>query len=213
MRACPGHHAVPPQRPSGRYALSVNGPIDAMLFYALGMFAGGFAAWLLFRGIVRADLAGRRSINRARGADRPDWAPGIWHCASCLSTNSPAATRCASCRRPRQDLQHTQTEPRPDWIPAHIAVPPVSLVTLLHDPAAHTDPGSAHWRLTVSGRTAGSAATRDGALAILRALDGVDEVRLDVRGTGAVAYRLGDVIDRFASDRFPLDVPCPEAGR
>jgi hypothetical protein len=103
-------------------------------------------------------------------------------------------------------------EPRPDWIPERIAVPVGDVVALVHDPAAHADPGEAHWRVTIGGRTVGSAARRDGALALLRALDGTGTVALDVRGTGAAAYRLADVIARFEGAHFPLDVPCPEAG-
>ena len=56
----------------------------------------------------------------------------------------------------------------------------------------------------------GTAQTRDGALGLLRALDGTDVVALDVRGTGPSTYRLVEVIARFEAPRFPLDVDCPE---
>ncbi len=81
---------------------------------------------------------------------------------------------------------------------------------MVHDPGAHVDAGAAHWRLMAGGQIVGSAARRDGALALLRALDGVDVVALDTHGTGPATYRLRDVIARFEAPRFPLDVPCPE---
>ena len=60
----------------------------------------------------------------------------------------------------------------------------------------------------------GSAASREGALALLRALDGVDVVSSTSAGTGTSRrIRLADVIARFEAPRFPLDVPCPEAAR
>ena len=105
---------------------------------------------------------------------------------------------------------HEPVEPRPDWIPDRITADTGAIVALIHDPGAHVDPGEAHWRLTIGGRMAGSAASRDGALALLRALDGPRNVALDVRGTGPSTYRLSDVIDRFEGPKFPLNVPCPE---
>jgi hypothetical protein len=108
-------------------------------------------------------------------------------------------------------LAHAPIEVRPDWIPERIEVPPAAVVTLVHDPGAHLDPSEAHWQVCVGGRMVGSAARRDGALALLRTLDGAEVVHLDVRGTGAAQYRLEDVIARFEGQRFPLDVPCPEA--
>lgn len=90
-------------------------------------------------------------------------------------------------------------------------MPPGTVVTLVHHPGAHLDPSEAHWQLRVGGRMVGSAARRDGALALLRALDGAAVISLDVRGTGTSPYRIEDVIARFEGQRFPLDVPCPEA--
>lgn len=87
------------------------------------------------------------------------------------------------------------------------------MVRLLHDPAAHAEPSAAHWKVTVGRQMVGSAARRDGALALLRAIDGTDTITLDVRGTGAAEFRLTDLIARFEGRRFPLDVPCPERGR
>jgi hypothetical protein len=107
-------------------------------------------------------------------------------------------------------MERPPAEPRPDWVPERIEVPIGEIVTLVHDPAAHADPGVAHWRLTVGGRTVGSAAGRDGAVAVLRALDGATTIALDVRRTGPGTYQLADVIERFEAPSFPLDVPCPE---
>ena len=177
-----------------------------------GLLAGIILAWGLFTMLGGAKRATRRGITNARGGTRPDWAPGIWHCAACLSTNAPTASRCARCKTPRQTLEHEPIEVRPDWIPERVAVAPGAHVALIHDPAAHADPSLAHWRLTVGGQVVGSAARQAGALALLRALDGAALVALDVRGTGPADYRLVDVIARFEASTFPLDVPCPEAG-
>jgi len=195
--------------PVRRYAASVD-PLTGMLLVALSLFAGIVVAWAVFALLGVTVRRGRRSITRARGADRPDWAPGIWICTSCLSSNTPSATRCERCRRPREELVERVEPVRPDSIPERIEVPPGAFVSLRHDPEAHTDPGAAHWRLLVGGQTVASAARRDGASAMLRALRGADRVDLDVNGTGARTYRLADVIARFEGARFPLEVPCPE---
>ncbi len=191
----------------------MDSAFEQMAVVGLALLAGIALGWAVFAVVGSASGATRRSISRARGADRPDWVPGIWQCASCLTTNREAATRCEKCRLPRQELAHDPVEPRPDWIPDRIPADSGAIVTLIHDPGAHGDPGEAHWRLTVGGRTAGSAATREGALALLRALDGPRTVALDRRGTGPSTFRLSDVIDRFEATPFPLDVPCPERTR
>jgi hypothetical protein len=188
----------------------MDGALGQMAVVALGLLGGMVLAWALFTFLGSAARSARHGIARARGPERPVWAPGIWHCAGCYTTNPPTATRCARCRRPREELVHAPIEARRDWIPATIVVPPDVIVTLVHDPAAHADPGAAHWRLTAGGQTVGSAARRDGAVALLRALDGVREVAFDRRGTGPTTYRLAEVIARFEAAGFPLDVPCPE---
>lgn len=178
-----------------------------VLLYGGGILLGA-AVLALVAGLVRA--AARRAA-RARGSDRPDWASGVWLCASCRSTNTATARTCRSCRSVRQDLPRTPTEPLHDVVPASIPVPPGAAVLLRHDPVSHIDPATPHWRLLVANQTVGSAARRDGVRTLLRALDGAPTVMLDVRGDGAVAYRTDDVIRRFDGARFPLDVPCPEA--
>ena len=83
------------------------------------------------------------------------------------------------------------------------------ITTLIHDPAAHSDPGAAHWRVTVGGRTVGSAARRDGALALLRAIDGTDTVALDVRGTGTSLFRLSGRDRPVRGAAVPARRPVP----
>lgn len=189
----------------------MDSALEQMAIVAGALLGGIVLAWALFSILGGASRRARREVVRARGAERPDWAPGIWICAACRSTNHPSAERCLSCGRPRADLPHEPIEPRPDWIPDRVVVPPGTVVSLVHEPAAHADPGEAHWQLRVGGQLAGSSARRDGAPALLRATDGSEIVALDVRGTGASTYRLADAIDRFAAPTFPLQVPCPEA--
>lgn len=192
---------------------AMDGAVGQMAIVGGALLAGMILAWGMFRVLGGASRVARRDINRARGADRPEWAPGIWHCAACLSTNRPTATRCERCHEPRRELVHAPVAVGPDWIPDRIHVPAGAIVALLHDPAAHLDPTATHWRIKAGSQIVGSAARRDGALALLRALDGADVIALDVRGTGTAMFRLADVIARFEAPRFPLDVPCPEAGR
>jgi hypothetical protein len=177
---------------------------------ALSLGAGMLIGAVLWMTVRSADRGARRAVTKARGADRPDWAPGIWLCAHCRSSNHPSAGTCATCRRPREELPQTPIEPRADWIPARIAVPSGTIVALVHEPAAHVDAGEAHWQVRVGGQLAGSAARREGATELLRRIEGSDVILLDVRGTGPSTYRLDDVIARFEAPRFPLDVPCPE---
>ncbi|MFP5341310.1 MAG: zinc finger Ran-binding domain-containing protein [Candidatus Limnocylindria bacterium] len=185
--------------------------LDLFLTYVLSYGGGmllGAAVIALLAALVRSAA---RSVARARGSDRPDWASGIWLCAGCRSTNTAVARSCQICGSPRQEVPRPPVEPLEDVVPERIPVPPGAAVTLRHDPAAHVDPTTPHWRIQVADRTVGSAARRDGVRALLRALDGAPTVLLDVRGVGAVAYRTDDVIRRFDGSRFPLEVPCPEA--
>jgi hypothetical protein len=187
--------------------------VDQVVIVAASLGGGLLLGWALFALIGASQRRARRAVSRARGADRPDWAPGIWMCAHCRSSNTPTADRCTTCRRPREVLTRPPAEALADLIPDHVVVPPRSAVALIHHPAAHTDPGEAHWSIRVGGQTVGVAARRDGALALMRAIEGTDTIALDVRGTGPSTYQLADVIVRFAGPGFPLDVPCPERGR
>ena len=187
--------------------------MEQVIIVAASLGAGLVLGWAVFSLIGASQRRARRAVTRARGADRPEWAPGIWICAHCRSSNTPTAARCTTCRRPREVLARPPVEVLSDLIPDHVVVAPRTAAALIHDPAAHTDPGAAHWSLRVGGQTVGVAADRGGALALLRAIEGTDTISLDVRGTGASAYRLADAIARFAAAGFPLDVPCPERGR
>jgi hypothetical protein len=191
--------------------MSIEQPIEQFAVFVL-MYVGGIVLGAAVVWLIASTIRGsRRGVNRARGAERPVWAPGIWLCAFCLSSNAPATATCRSCKRPRQDLDRRPAELATDVLPAQIPVTNGAIVTLHHDARAHVDPGDPHWRLTVGGLTVGSAARRSGALTLLRALDGADIVMLDIRGDGPAPYRLPDVVARFEGPRFPLDVACPEA--
>lgn len=182
-------------------------------FTLVVMYGGGMVLAAGFLLLVRSALRSMRGeINRSRGAERPEWALGIWMCARCRSSNHPSAPRCGSCRRPREALVHEAVEPPHDWIPERVDASSGVIVSLLHEPTAHADAGAAHWLLKVGGQTVGSAARVAGAAALLRAIEGTDVVAFDVRGTGAVTFRLADLIARLEGPRFPLDVACPERG-
>ena len=187
--------------------------MEQVLIVAAALGSGLVVGWAVFTLIGASQRRARRAVTRARGADRPDWAPGIWMCAHCRSSNTPTSDRCTTCRRPREVLERQPAETLPDLIPERIVVPPRTAVALIHGSAAHSDPGEPHWAIRVGGQTVGVAARRDGTLALLRAIEGTDTISLDVRGSGASAYRLAEVVARFAAPAFPLDVPCPERGR
>jgi len=188
----------------------MDGPFDRFAL-TIVMYAGGIVIGALLLAATAGLIASsRRRVDRARGSERPEWAPGIWMCAHCRSSNHPSATVCGSCRQPRADLPREPVEPRPDWIPAAIVVPPGSIPALIHAPAAHGDEEAAHWLVKVGGGVVGTAQRRAGALELLRRIEDGDTILLDVRGDGAAMYRLADAITRFEAPRFPLDVPCPE---
>lgn len=191
----------------------MEGAVGQMAIVAAAIGSGLLLAWAAVTAIGSLTRTVRRDVNRVRGAERPEWVSGFWLCARCRSSNVVAAKRCATCRRPREELRHAAVAPRLDWIPDHIDASRGGIVSLVHDPAAHADPTEAHWKVTVGGQLVGSAARRDGALALLRSIAGVDTIAFDVRGTGAVVFRLSDVISRFESPPFPLDMPCPERAR
>ena len=193
--------------------------------------AGGIAlrvfvllAILAFSGLMA--LGVREALGRMRagsgGAARramgrpapPPWATGEWACGRCRSFNRQAQVRCTRCGAQRRQVEMTFAPPEPeaDVIPEEIAAGPGALVVLEHDPAAHTRALAGHWTLRVNGVTAGSASTRDGALALLRALGGTERVMFDPKGLGLAPYPLGAVIAAFEGRKLPITSPCPEAG-
>jgi hypothetical protein len=172
-----------------------------------------------------AALAARDALGRARaesgGVVRrlighpapPEWATGEWACVRCRSVNAEGWDRCHGCRAPRTDGELVLAPPpvEPDIIPDEIAADG-ALVVLEHDAAAHRRNLGGHWRLRVNNVIAGSAARRDGALALLRALRGADTVMFDPKGTGYARYPLEALITAFEAPRLPFSGPCPEAG-
>lgn len=180
----------------------------ALLVVGIG---AAFAASLT-RGAAdyRRGLAG--ALRRAIRPEPPAWIRTEWICGSCRSVNNARAPRCARCRRERTvvELSFTPAPTLPDQIPAEIAVPRGSRLTLEHNPAAHADGLTGHWRLRVNGVVVGSAARRDGALALLRSVGGADTIMFDPRETGFSTYRLSDLVAAFERPRLPVDVACPE---
>ena len=168
------------------------------------------AAWgALARGREGAGPAARRAIGRPEPAP---WATGEWACGRCRSFNHRSAVRCSSCRRLRAEAEVPLKAPETaaDVLPAAITVRPGSVVLLEHRAAAHRDGLSGHWRLHVNGLVVGSAARRDGALALLRSVDGADSVHYDFRGTGAAILPIPALIAAFEAPRLPVPWPCPE---
>jgi hypothetical protein len=169
------------------------------------------AAWGgLGRAARNADRATRRLFGRPRSA--PDWDRGSWACGRCRSVNRATTVACERCRAPRADVEIpvVPVATEPDVVPAEIAVPDGSAVTLEHNAAAHDDGLNGHWRLRVNGVILGSAARRDGALALLRAVRGSEVVMFDPKGAGYAAYGRAALIAAFEARSLPLRAPCPE---
>lgn len=155
------------------------------------------------------------ATRRALGAPDPSatWARGEWACGRCRSLNRGSATACERCRAPRAQAEIRVAAPgtAPDIIPAEIRAGPTSVVTLEHNPGAHGRGLTGHWRLRVNTVIVGSAARRDGALALLRAVRGASAVMFDADGEGFAAYGLPDLVRAFEAPRLPLRTPCAEA--
>jgi hypothetical protein len=105
------------------------------------------------------------------------------------------------------------TPTEPDIIPASIPAGSSATVVLEHNPAAHLDGLNGHWRLRVNGVIVGSAARRDGVLAMLRAVEGADAALFDPNDSGYARYALPALIAAFEKPKLPLSAPCPEKGR
>ncbi len=142
----------------------------------------------------------------------PPWETGEWACGNCRSVNRPTSDVCEQCRSPRRQTQlaFAGIATEPDILPHRIPAGPGAVVTLEHNESAHHDGLNGHWRLRVSGVIAGSAARRDGALALLRAVTGAEVILFDASGTGYAAYALPSLIAAFEKPRLPISVPCPE---
>jgi hypothetical protein len=175
----------------------------------------GIVLALAFRDAARGYRRGlgaavRSAIGRP---EPPAWARGEWACGACRSVNRRDARSCDTCRAPRAavELAFAPPEAAPDILPEVIPAGAGSTVTLEHNAAAHSDGLSGHWRLRVNGVTVGSAATRDGALHLLRAVRDAEAVLFDPRGAGYAPYGLADLIRAFEGPRLPVSGPCPEA--
>lgn len=166
-------------------------------------FRAGITAY--FRGFGRA-------FTRALGREAPpEWLVTEWLCGACRTVNVRAASRCLCCKSSRaaHEMHTTAPELAPDVIPSVIDGTG-RRVTLEHNRAAHRDPGGGHWRMRIDGRVIGSAALRDGALALLRVVHGTDTVLFDAHGAGVASFRLPELIAAFERPALPLSVPCPE---
>lgn len=192
-----------------------DGAIDpgaAALALAALIYGGMLIGWGVWQVAARvrrgAGSATRTLLGRA---EPPPWVQDHWACGRCRSVNPRFAERCERCRSPRSSAEITVPLPPtvPDIIPASIAAAG-ALVRLEHNALAHDDGLSGHWRLRVNGVIAGSAARRDGALDLLRALDGAETVYYDPRGSGTGPYPVAALIAAFEGADLPLEEPCPE---
>jgi hypothetical protein len=181
-----------------------------LLIMALAFFAARAAWGVLASG--RWGAVGRRLLGHA---PPEPWATGEWACGRCHTVNRADSPACERCRAQRASAAMTFAPvPRePDIIPGAIPAGAGSTVTLEHNPAAHTDGLNGHWRLRVDSVIVGSAARRDGALALLRAVEGADAVLFDSTGDGYAAYALPALIAAFERPRLPIRTPCPEGRR
>jgi len=184
----------------------------AALAFLLLVYGGGLLAWGTWRlaGRIRrgAGPATRTLIGRP---EPPPWVQDHWACGRCRSVNPRHAARCQRCRAPRADVEIPVLPPptEADIIPA--AIPAAGATVLLeHNAAAHDEGLAGHWRLHVNGVIAGSAARRDGALDLLRALQGVETVYYDPKGNGVVPCPIAALIGAFQAPTLPLSEPCPE---
>jgi hypothetical protein len=191
---------------------SVVGWVAFTFFFGAGALVAWTAVDLLRRARPRIDRGVRTAIGHPEG---PEWATGEWPCARCRSVNLAAASRCAKCRGRREEVELRFAPPgrEPDVIPAEIRAGPGSLVLLEHDAAAHRRSLNGHWLMRVNGVVVGSAATRDGALQLLRALRDVPVVMADPKGEGYAAYPTELLAAAFAGPQLPYTGPCPEQTR
>ncbi len=174
---------------------------------------GMLAAWLVVNALRAAR---RRAGDRARDmmgtSNPPPWMTGDWACSRCRTVNRHARDRCQGCRARRSDVAMSFEPPpaEPDAIPARVAAGPGDVCWLEHNPAAHAERLNGHWRLRVNGVITGSAATRDGAAALLRVIDGTQLVLFDPHGSGPTVYRLDALLAAFERGRLPFNGTCPE---
>jgi hypothetical protein len=186
------------------------------IVFLLFVGAGALTAWTLVdiarRNGARIVHAGRKLLGNP---EQPSWAPGDWPCARCRSVNRSGTSRCARCRGPRDEVELRLPAPErePDIIPGEIRSGPDALVILEHHDDAHVRALSGHWLLKVNGVVAGSAATRDGAAALLAALQDTPMVMADPKGQGYAQYATASLIAAFTAGPLPYTGACPEQTR
>jgi hypothetical protein len=184
---------------------------QAALIYLVMVYGGGLIAWGVWQ------LAGR--IRRGTGPvarsligrpKPPPWVQDHWGCGRCRTVNPRFAERCQGCRQPRSAVEIAVPPPAavPDVVPTEIQASG-ALVRLEHNAIAHDDGLAGHWRLRVNGVIAGSAANRDGALELLRALRDAETVYYDPAG-GVGPYPLAALIGAFEAGPLAVAGACPE---
>lgn len=189
--------------------------VGRALLYFVPLLAGALiAAWVVdvVKGLPRRGEKATRALLGT--GEPPPWMTGDWACARCRTVNRAARDRCQGCRSRRADVQMLFEPPplEPDAIPTQISVGPGGVARLEHNADAHGDRLNGHWRLRVNGVVTGTAATRDGALTLLRAVDGTRGILFDPHGTGTTLYRLDALIAEFEGSRLPFEGVCPEHG-
>lgn len=187
---------------------------SAAILYLLMIYGGMLSAWGVWQ-LARhlRDRAGPTTRNLIGRPEPPPWIQDHWACSRCRSVNPRFAERCQRCRAPRTSAEIAMPPPVtvPDIIPIEILAAG-ALVRLEHDALAHDDGLVGHWRMRVNGVIVGSAARRDGALELLRALRGAEIVYYDPKGGGVGPYPIAALIDAFEAPALPVAGPCPELG-
>jgi hypothetical protein len=193
--------------------MSLESAATALTFLFL-VYGGGLLAWGVWQLAARIRRRAGPTTRSLIGRPEPaPWAQATWACGRCLSVSPHWADRCQRCRADRASAEVLVAPPAgtPDTIPAAIPAEG-ALVLLEHNPAAHADGLAGHWRLRVNGVIAGSAARRDGALGLLRALQGTETVYYDRQGRGVAPCPVDALIRSFEAPALPLAEPCPEHG-
>jgi len=194
---------------------SAEATVARFVVFVLLVGGGALAGWTLVDLVRRNRSRAGRAARGALGRPEPaPWAGGDWACGRCKSVNRPRARSCARCHGERAtvEMRFPGVAGEPDVIPGEVHGGPGSIVMLVHDDAAHTRGLAGHWTLRVNGVSTGSAATRDGALALLRALRDTEVVVFDPKGDGYAPYALAALIAAFEGPKLPFAGPCPEGG-
>ena len=133
-------------------------------------------------------------------------------CPVCRSVRLPGGVACyRGCRSDgRSSVVEEPMVASGEVIPPRVSVPTGGAVYLVHDPRSHTSGLRQHWSLIRQGAVLGSAADRQGATSLLRAIEGTDVVWLDLLDQGLRAYALTEAIAAFEAGPLPYRGACPE---